>query len=346
MRTGLGKSAPGRLDPLLAPFDTPPDQEVHVTHFPDNPALAKALEAIPEFVQATEALERARGLQRFEPPPETVPAVEERLRREYLAWARGETDTHPVHPGEAISQARHNTEVIQLEERIVASVVAELEQQRASAPLLGHEKAIAALGELLEQLLAEVRDLDQQLGPVSTANQANSAGPDAAAAWAQLTHAVDTYRQIREAQWWLCRKVQGSFDPQGLRDRVDRYGWLRNIEELDYDHRLALKGEVRPQLAQGTNVTNLSPQPWPEGDEYALLRWLATSDDAKPFVATWQQILDKEREMHAAIAAAAAERRGRRPRRRKSPAELLDAGPVRGEATREAFERKARYRSQ
>ncbi|WP_433782432.1 hypothetical protein ACQPX6_21380 [Actinomycetospora sp. CA-101289] len=69
----------------------------------------------------------------------------------------------------------------------------------------GTDTALDVLRNAQHEVLAEAADLDRDLGPVQTADDAIKAGPDAVQAWAQLDALLERYLSIRREHATLLR---------------------------------------------------------------------------------------------------------------------------------------------
>jgi hypothetical protein len=294
-----------------------------------------ALDAIPDYREAEAALARLDACQAD--PPEYTPGAEIVSRIVTAAYSDGPFPT---------GLGQHSPEAANAEKGYYLEARRHLAGQRAVALRRGAAKARLALRPMLDDLIAEARELAPGLRRVSSAGDAEEAGPEAEAAWGRLSVLARQHAAIRTAQGRLTGEDHSDdielakFVPDIGHVIVPRTqifnvaGWLSNLSEVwpDWSERLR---------AGRREVGGIAPAPWPGGDlpanfaDPTHLLWLVT--------ATGQPWLPTVPEMVAVYVSALDEAN----RRRLDADELRRFGHVRDtEERRKAMERAEARRRQ
>lgn len=164
------------------------------------PVLQRALAAIVGLDEVDGALALARVAAAKVPPPmdargpfDLVRAAEARAVDAALA---GEEPVYDV--GERIRAELASNEAAAHDRVVAEGVVRTLRERSRSVLRAGADQALAVLADELRSLVADVRALHDELGPVRSADDAISAC--AGDAWSVLVALARRYHEVREAQ--------------------------------------------------------------------------------------------------------------------------------------------------
>jgi len=263
--------------------------------------LDLALDAIPNYRETEAAIERLRAHR-----PTTPSARADDLIAEVVA-ATLDGKPVPADTGQRAADAKRAAEFVAAEQVIIAEVRMRLDDKLNEALRNGSDDGVRALRGPFEELLAEVRTLASALNGVSDAAQAIKAGPEAAAAWAQLEQLADRHDELRTVQHSmlvaaageggfveLAKYRNGYTGGSVLRQVViDAAGWLENVDETWPQWLDATRGRPDP-----TGMAIKSRPPWPHTEDHPLqpahgspdfLLWLATTTTGRPWVASLSQ---------------------------------------------------------
>jgi hypothetical protein len=288
---------------------------------PTPSILARALDSIDGYRQLSDAIDAAESHVRELPPPPADPAAEIAAEvREAVVAGK----PVPADLGRRILDAEDAARARQAEARLIGvraggrghGLIGRLMVERDALVRAGADDALGFLADELSHLLGQVVEADRVLGSIRSADQALTADAEVGAAWRVLTEAVDAYDAIRAAQAEAL--VAGGFERGRVRPDVEDAGIHRDADTVDPRWRARIEGEepTPNDAVLAARSPWPSPRPtrgagwWPTDDRPNFLRWLAVSDDVRPWVPTRSQLASQLAALEAAVTDAAVARRG------------------------------------
>lgn len=227
--------------------------------------------------------------------------VAARQRAGQLSPPTEPTATHPLQSGE-ISDAWIDQTVdvedqrVRLEKQrgVLLTLANTAGNQARSIRAAAEQRILTRYHQELQQLLADVRAVSDELGTVTTAGEAIAA--DLGPAWKRLASLSEDYLDLRAAQLGRVdaqTKYETSPDFPGEPHASDLY--LRNLDDLFPNWRLGGNDSNRFQMG-GVNNSGRR-EPWPD-DPSELLLWLVRSE-AQPWIPTAADLNRLREERHA-----------------------------------------------
>jgi hypothetical protein len=210
------------------------------------------------------------------------------------------TATDPFTAGEITEEWIDQTIEVQmtlqrLEKRrgVLLTLAGNARNRVQSAHSAAHSRILAGLHDELQTLLADVRDVSDELGDIATATQAiaNDAGPQ----WKRLAQLADDYAELRSAQLGhMSSEVIHASAPRypGEPHATDLY--LRNLDAIWPQWRQGGGNQHVITLNVNANAHEQRHEPWPIDSTEQLL-WLVRSD-AEPWVPNEHQLDQLRRE--------------------------------------------------
>jgi len=264
------------------------------------PARDEILDAVPGYRDATAALalvQSRRAELHIPNRAETLRALVDDLADAARAGHLPDTDEllRRAH------DAEHGGSAAAVALRVLDQAAAALRSDIDRRLRAGAAHGFAILDRRVAHILDRVRDIAPALGNVRTADQAVNATPAVRDAYAELVHLVDAYTDTRRAHHWLLRLSWPSNGPQWDGASTLRYfAEVANVDELWPSWPNGYQpGNTSPGPFLDLQTATLTPPPWPTtGDpatatydtEYLL--WAATTQDARVWVPTAQQVRD------------------------------------------------------
>ena len=264
----------------------------------------EALAAIPRYLELNQAQARAQTLLASARAGITAQPHLEVLQGVYRDLVAGEHVDLDDLVRELTARAQSLAAAQQAAQGI-GQVLDQLKADTAEAIARGVDAGLEVLARHLAAVIDQVRELDKDLGPITTADEAIAA--DQTQAWRELILAIDRYDEIRTAQLHLVAAVtRGSAASMPM---LNTAGLLRDGLGV-WPPLRARAGEDNPRAAwpapvwQFTNAAGgVTHAPevwrWPSEDRPAYLRWVTTTTE--PWLPTYTELVAHAEDLEAGI---------------------------------------------
>lgn len=294
---------------------------------PDTDAFRAAAAAVPAYADALAAQARVTAYAARHPMPENRTGDSDILADALAHLDAG--DDLPDDLGERAVQARRRHQAAVAAATLAGTLLRMHSDAPARALAQGADDALEVLSSRLEDVLDRARALAPRLPAPVTADACAERGPDAQRAYLELAEQLGEYRDIRQAQQYICRCAAARVVAAARRhirqapDWAEIAKWAAEMQHYDRAWPQWRAGYVPDPHRTGTLRAD-QPPPWPQDADPsrrrytpAYLLW-AADDDGGGKAGIWVPGIDAMAEAWATAtraadarraAAAAAERR-------------------------------------